>query len=50
MINQAQDGDDDARQDVVALITSCSARRYGRRRASRKNTPVFTALEGTGCA
>src|SRR6185437_2872546 len=36
IVNEADNGQDDLMQDFVAIITSFTARLYGRRRASRK--------------
>jgi len=47
---EGQEGQDDLLQDFVALITSLTARLYGRRRASRKTTPLLAALAVTCCA
>jgi putative resolvase len=44
-VNEAQDGQEDLMQDFVALITSFTARLYGRRRASRKRTQLLATLE-----
>jgi putative resolvase len=55
-VNAADEDHADLRQDDVALITSFCARRSGRRRACRTQTPFLAALaeeerEGmTGCA
>jgi putative resolvase len=45
MVNEAEDEPAALMQDFVALITSFCARLSGRRRASRKTTPVLAALE-----
>lgn len=45
IINEAGEGSEDLMQDFVAIITSFTARLYGRRRASRKKTQVLAALE-----
>ena len=44
-MNEVEEGQDDLMQDFVAIIASCCARLYGRRRASRKNTQVLAVLE-----
>jgi len=49
-VNAATEGQEDLLQDVVASISSFTARLYGRRRASRKTTQLLAALEGTCCA
>lgn len=43
--NEADNGQEDLMQDFVAIITSFTARLYGRRRASRKKTQLLAALE-----
>jgi putative resolvase len=45
IINEAEEGQEDLMQDFVAIITSFTARLYGRRRASRKKTQLLAALE-----
>lgn len=45
IVNEAQEGQEDLMQDFVAIITSFTARLYGRRRASRKKTQLLAALE-----
>jgi putative resolvase len=45
IVNEAEEGQEDLLQDFVALITSFTARLYGRRRASRKKTQLLAALE-----
>ena len=45
IVNEADNGHDDLMQDLVAIITSFTARLYGRRRASRKKTQLLAALE-----
>ncbi len=45
IVNEADSGHDDGMQDFVAIITSFTARLYGRRRASRKKTQLLAALE-----
>lgn len=43
--NEAENGQDDLMQDFVAIITSFTARLYGRGWASRKKTQLLAALE-----
>jgi putative resolvase len=45
IVNEAEEGHEDLLQDFVAIITSFTARLYGRRRASRKKTQLLAALE-----
>jgi putative resolvase len=45
IVNEAEDGQDDLMQDFVAIITSFTARLYGRRRASRKKTVLLSVLQ-----
>ena len=45
IVNEAEEGQEDLMQDFVAIITSFTARLYGRRRASRKKTQLLAALE-----
>jgi putative resolvase len=45
IVNEAEEGQEDLLQDFVAIITSFTARLYGRRRASRKTTQLLAALE-----
>ena len=45
IVNEAEEGQEDLMQDFVAIITSFTARLYGRRRASRKKTALLAALE-----
>jgi putative resolvase len=45
IVNEAEEGQEDLMHDLVAIITSFTARLYGRRRASRKTTQVLAALE-----
>jgi putative resolvase len=45
IMNQAETGPDDLMQDFAAIITSFTARLYGRRRAGRKNQELLAALE-----
>jgi predicted site-specific integrase-resolvase len=46
IVNEAEKGQEDLMQDFVAIITSFTARLYGRRRASQKKTQLLAALEG----
>ena len=48
IVNEAQEGQEDLMQDFVAIITSFTARLYGRRRASRKKTQLLAALAEEG--
>lgn len=48
IVNEAEDGQDDLMQDFVAIITSFTARLYGRRRASRKKTALLAVLQEAG--
>jgi putative resolvase len=45
IVNEAEEGQEDLLRDFVAIITSFTARLYGRRRASRKTTQLLAALE-----
>src|SRR5262249_45236755 len=45
IVNEAENGQEDLMQDFVAIITSFTARLYGRRQASRKKTQLLAALE-----
>jgi putative resolvase len=45
IVNEAEEGHEDLLQDFVAIITSFTARLYGRRGASRKKTQLLAALE-----
>jgi predicted site-specific integrase-resolvase len=45
IVNEADNGQDDLMQDFVAIITSFTARLYGRRRASRKTTALLSVLQ-----
>ena len=45
IVNQADTSQDDLMQDFAAIITSFTARLYGRRRASRKKQELIAALE-----
>lgn len=44
LVSEADNGQDDLMQDFVAIITSFTARLYGRRRASRKKTALLSVL------
>jgi predicted site-specific integrase-resolvase len=44
IVNEADEEQADLMQDFVAIITSFTARLYGRRRASRKKTALLTVL------
>jgi putative resolvase len=46
-VNEAKEGQEDLPQDVVAVITSFTARLYGRRQASRKTAQLLAALAVT---
>ncbi len=45
VMNEAETGEDDLMEDFVAIITSFTARLYGRRRAKRKTEHIVRALE-----
>jgi predicted site-specific integrase-resolvase len=45
IVNEAENGRDDLMQDLVAIITSFTARLYGRRRATRKKTQLLAVLQ-----
>lgn len=45
IMNQAETGPDDLMQDFAAIITSFTARLYGRRRAGRKKQELLAAVE-----
>ena len=45
IVNTADTAEDDLMGDFVAIITSCCARLYGRRRAKRKTEQVLAALQ-----
>ena len=45
IVNQADTSQDDLMQDFAAIITSFTARLYGRRWESRKKQELFAALE-----
>jgi predicted site-specific integrase-resolvase len=44
-VSEADNGRDDLMQDLVAIITSFTARLYGRRRATRKKTELLAVLQ-----
>lgn len=44
IVNQADTSQDDLMQDFAAIITSFTARLYGRRRAGRKKQELIAAL------
>lgn len=46
IMNEAENGQDDLKQVVVAIITASIQRVYYRRRATRKRSALFAALEG----
>jgi putative resolvase len=48
IVNEADNGRDDLMQDLVAIITSFTARLYGRSRASRKNSQLLAVLQEEG--
>ena len=48
IVNEAENGQEDLMQDLVAIITSFTARLYGRRRASRKKTALLAVLNEGG--
>jgi putative resolvase len=45
IVNDAEEGQEDLMQDLVAIITSFTARLYGRRRASRQKTALLSVLQ-----
>jgi putative resolvase len=45
IVNEAEEEQADLMQDFVAIMTAFTARLYGRRRASRKQTQLLAALE-----
>lgn len=45
-MNEAENGHYDLKQVVVANITASTPRLYFRRRAARKRSALFAALEG----
>jgi putative resolvase len=45
IVNEAENGQEDLMQDLVAIITSFCARLYGRRRATRKKTALLHILQ-----
>ena len=48
VVNTADTAEDDLMGDFVAIVTSCCARLYGRRRAKRKTEQVLAALQQNG--
>jgi hypothetical protein len=46
IMNEAENGQDDLKQVVVAFITASTTCVYCRRRATRKRSALFAALEG----
>lgn len=46
IVNLAENGRDELRQDLVSIITSFSARLYGQRRAKRKIEKIIQQLQG----
>ena len=46
IVNLADNGRDELMQDLVAIITSFSARLYGQRRAKRKTEKIIQELSG----
>ena len=48
IVNTADTAEDDLMGDFVAIITSFTARLYGRRRAKRKTEQVLAALQQNG--
>ena len=48
--NEAENGEDDLMGDFVAIITSFTARLYGRRRAKRKTQVVLQCLQADTAA
>jgi putative resolvase len=48
IVNEVTNGEDDLMDDFVAIITSFTARLYGRRRAKRKTEEVLKVLEENG--
>jgi len=46
IMNEAENGQDDLKQVVAANITASTPRLYYRRRAARKRSALFAALEG----
>lgn len=47
IVNLAENGRDDLMTDLVAIITSFSARLYGQRRAKRKTEKIIATLEAS---
>ncbi len=48
IVNTADTAEDDLMGDFVAIVTSFTARLYGRRRAKRKTEQVLAALQQNG--
>ncbi len=48
IVNTADTAEDDLMGDFVAILTSFTARLYGRRRAKRKTEQVLAALQQNG--
>lgn len=46
IVNLAENGRDELMQDLIAIITSFSARLYGQRRAKRKTETIIKQLQG----
>jgi predicted site-specific integrase-resolvase len=44
-VHEAKEGWEDVRKDFVAILSSLTACRAGRRRASQKKSRLFAALE-----
>jgi predicted site-specific integrase-resolvase len=45
VVNQAENGSDELMQDLIAIITSFSARLYGQRRSKRKTEKIIEELK-----
>jgi predicted site-specific integrase-resolvase len=48
IVNEADNGRDDLMQDLVSILTSFTARLYGRRRATRKQSQLLAVLQEEG--
>lgn len=48
IVNLADNGRDELMQDLIAIITSFSARLYGQHRAKRKTEKIVAELQGNG--
>jgi predicted site-specific integrase-resolvase len=46
IVNLAENGRDELRQDLISIITSFSARLYRQRRAKRKTETIIKQLQG----